>query len=76
MAKSFKSEKNLHDLMVRAIKRDELSSLINDTARISELSERESDVQFPQFAIDHLARNAAIEAGAKVLESFHTAILQ
>lgn len=71
MTKSFTSEEELHKLMVRAIERDELSSLVEDTANIAELSLLDSDVQFPQFAIDHLTRNAAIESGAKVLESLN-----
>ena len=68
MKRTFVSEEQLRKLMVRAVERDELSSLVKDKAQIEALSDRSSDLQFPQFAIDHLARQNAIQAGAKVLE--------
>jgi len=55
--------------MEKAISKDQLFDLIEDTASLQNLSERDSEVQFPQFAIDHLSRTKAIEAGASVLDS-------
>jgi hypothetical protein len=72
---SFSSEEQLRKALVRAIEQDELSGLIEDAAHTDELSDRASDVQFPQFAIDRLARQHAIEAAAKVLKSLHLLIL-
>jgi hypothetical protein len=69
MKRALISEEQLRKLMVRAIKSDQLSSLIRDTAQIEMLSERDSDVQFPQFDIDRLTRQYSIQAAAKVLES-------
>jgi len=69
LSKKFKSEKQMQKLMERAIVRDELYDLIEDTAKLEQLVQRDSDVQFPQFAIDHLSRTKAIEAGANVLQS-------
>lgn len=63
------SEKQLQKLMERAVTQDKLYFLIDDVAQVSRLSDRDSEVQFPQFAIDRLSRTKALEAGASVLES-------
>lgn len=63
------SEKQLQKSMEKAVLNDCLSSLIDDVAQISELSDRTSDVQFPQFALDYISRLKALEAGASVLDA-------
>lgn len=65
----FKDEAHLQRLLLKAIRSDALSELIDDEAGMSEV-EVESDVQFPQFSIDHLSRRSLIEAGRRVFKSF------
>ena len=71
MKQKFVSEGQLHKLILRAIERDELSDLVKDKAQLKKLSDRDSDAQFPQFSVDHLARQCTIQAGAKVLDSLN-----
>jgi hypothetical protein len=65
-----KNEADLHRRLLRAIKREELSDLIVDSAGILTASNEKEDDVFPQFSIDHLARRAALRAGRLVMESF------
>ena len=67
-----KSEKQLQKLMEKAVLQDTLYSSIDDVANISELSDRASDVQFPQFSIDHISRLKGLEAGSSVLKALHS----
>lgn len=69
MTKSFKSESEIQKLIEDVVANETVSQCIKDVARIGELSERDSDNQFPQFSVDHISRLKAIEAGASVLES-------
>ena len=75
MTKNFKSEAEIQKLLEGAVVDDRISECINDIARIEELSKQDTDIQFPQFAIDHISRLKAIEVGASVLKSLSMLVL-
>ena len=75
MIKNFKSEAEIQKLLEGAVADDRISECINDMAGINELSKRDTDLQFPQFAVDHISRLKAIDAGASVLGSLSLLIL-
>lgn len=66
---TFKNEAELQKLMLKAIRSDALSELIEDVAGVT-VDEGQRAHQFPQFSIDHLSRQACLAAGKRVMESF------
>jgi hypothetical protein len=75
VTKKFESEAVIQELLESAVSDDKICECIKDTARIDELSKRDTDNQFPQFAVDHISRLKAIEAGASVLKSLSMLVL-
>ncbi|MCW6037445.1 hypothetical protein K4A83_14355 [Spirulina subsalsa FACHB-351] len=63
---NFKDEDHLQKLLLKVIKADQLSELVEST--LGEDYDH-SKIQFPQFSIDHLSRRACIDAGRRVLRS-------
>lgn len=75
MTGNFESESELQKLIEGAVASEAISDCIKDVARLGDLSMQDTDNQFPHFAVDHISRLKAIEAGASVLESLSMLIL-
>lgn len=72
MAENFSSEKELQDLLVKAIDSGDLLNAVVDAAQLEALSDDGNQAYFPILSIDHLSRRASIRQGALALSSLRS----
>ena len=65
MSSDFDNEQQLHLLIEKAIREDELGSIID--SNIFE-AEKDSTVVIPRFSIDYITRKKLLKAGLNVLK--------
>jgi len=75
MTKQFSSEAELQKHIEDAVTDERFLEAVIDTANIAVLAERDTNIAFPQFSIDHLSRLKAIDAGASVLKALSFPVL-
>ena len=75
MTKQFSSEAELQKHIEDAVTDERFLEAVIDTANIAVLAERDKNIAFPQFSIDHLSRLKAIDAGASVLKALSFPVL-
>ena len=69
MSSDFDNEQQLHALIEKAIKDDELGSIINSNIF---KAEKDKTVVIPRFSIDYITRKKLLAAGLNVLDSLHS----
>ncbi|WP_155632756.1 hypothetical protein [Burkholderia cepacia] len=71
----FSSEAELQALVLEAIRSQQLSTLITDTAKLRGKHEEVAANILPHFSIDYLCRSASIRAGARVLNALDNLVI-